>query len=119
MIIKYVDRFVKGVLPRKHYDYDSLVQEVIRMIHQDNYWDPDPESMTTIISGEYQGTYLFVFKSHVSDFWSVKMHYGSCSYCDTIESIRGMADWNEDVTDEQYKKYCQLALHVIQNLKEI
>ena len=46
-----------------------------------------------------------------SDYWYVKVGYGSCSGCDTLEAIRGYSD--EKPTPDQVKDYVTLALHVV------
>jgi len=52
-----------------------------------------------------------------STYWAVKVEYGSCSGCDTFESIREYG--NAPPTDEQAKKYFTLALHIVQGLREV
>lgn len=52
-----------------------------------------------------------------NDYYFVKVGYGSCSGCDTLEGIRNYEDGNP--TEEQVKDYMTLALHVVQGLKRM
>lgn len=54
---------------------------------------------TTVSSGGYQGTYLFIFV--VEDtLWLLKDSYGSCSYCDGLLSQR-VNDYSYDGSEEE------------------
>ena len=52
-----------------------------------------------------------------SDYWYVKISYGSCSGCDTLEAIRAYSD--DPPTPEQIDDYLTLALHIVQGLKKM
>ncbi|MFO0452108.1 MAG: hypothetical protein ACK52I_26230 [Pseudomonadota bacterium] len=128
MIQEYVDRFManKSLLEiefgKKHPDsYGDIVKAVIQVITGDDYDDIDPERIHEIDDGDYQGTLLFVIASKAyqpSDYWSVFVSYGSCSHCDTLQSIRGW-DLDEVPTADQVSQYMTLALHIVQGLKKI
>ena len=79
---------------------------------------PDPERIHRIDDGNYQGTLVYVIgeKGYQPDkYWYVKVDYGSCSGCDTLEGIR---DYTDDApTDEQAKDYMTVALHIVQGMK--
>lgn len=93
--------------------YENLVQRVISILE-----DPDPERIHKIDDGDYQGTLVFVIGEkgyQPSAYWYVKVEYGSCSGCDTLESIRSYSD--ETPTEEQVNDYMTLALHIVQGLK--
>lgn len=47
----------------------------------------------------------------------MKVGYGSCSGCDTLEAIRDYS--SEKPTPEQVKDYMALALHIVQGLKKM
>lgn len=114
--------------------YDDIVKTVIQMLNDvlstdDNTYSgeiPDPDRIKTIDYGDYQGTRLFVIAAggyQPSQFWYVKIGYGSCSYCDTFQSIQDLDSRYDDdgnkvqPTDRQAREYLTLALHVIQGLK--
>ncbi len=129
MIQKFVDKFMEqeqvleNIFAEKHpKDYKEIVKAVISIIAkgEDECAVPDPERIHEIDDGDYQGTLLFVIARggyQPSEYWAVMVHYGSCSACDTLQSIRGY--FNDKPTEEQVKDYMTLALHVVQGLVEI
>lgn len=103
-------------------NYCALVKSVITMLSNSmNAYDkPDPERITMINDGQYHGTLIFVIGAsnyEPSRYWAVKINYGSCSGCDTLESIRHYG--SNPPSGQQVDDYMTLALHVIQRLKEI
>jgi len=124
MIQEYVDRFmaaepeIRGRLGEKHPgSYDDLVKLVIDTLAGD-YRDPDPERIHRIDDGAYQGTLVYVIGEHgyqPYDYWWVKVGYGSCSGCDTLEAIRSY-NWTETPTPENVNEYWTLCLHIVQGL---
>lgn len=104
-------------------DYLTLVKTVVEIItSKDDYGECnlDPERIHQIDDGDYQGTLVYVIGEkgyQPSDYWCVKIEYGSCSGCDTLERIQ---DYSSDPpTEEQVKAYTTLALHVVQGLRSI
>lgn len=127
MIQEFVNQFManKHVLAEKysmeHPDsYDSIVKDVIELLGDDKYRDPDPSRIHVIDDGDYQGTLLFVIaaKGYQPDkYWFVKISYGSCSGCDTFLSIRDQSGYRDLPTQGQIEGYMTLALHVVQGLR--
>lgn len=121
---KYVERFManKSQLERsfslKQPDrYKELVTEVIGCISSGDYGDLDKSKITEIDYGDYQGTLLYIITTkeyQPSDFWAVKVSYGSCGGCDTLRAIKD--DYSKK---DQIEQYMTLALHIVQNLKKI
>lgn len=106
-------------------DYKDVVKRVVHVISEKleaRSRTPDPERITEINYGDYQGTLVYVIGDggyQPSRHWTTVVDYGSCSGCDTLEAIRDMA-WNEDApTEEQINDYMTLALHLIQKMKLI
>lgn len=103
-------------------NYKEIVVAVVRLLAQydDSYESPDPDLVHEIDDGNYQGTLVYVIASQgwqPEKYWAVKISYGSCSGCDTLESIR---DYSDEFPDEQQvKDYMTLCMHIIQNMKEI
>lgn len=100
-------------------DYADIVRAVIETLN-DGYGSPDPRRIHQIDDGDYQGTLLFVIAAESyqpSTYWAVKVNYGSCSGCDTFESLRGYG--NDPPSDSQIKGYFTLALHIVQGLREV
>ncbi len=125
--VKIWDEF-KGDVQEKfkvHPDYSDIVKHVVQMLHDhsDDYDKPDPERITVIDHGHYQGTILFVIGAsgyQPSTYWSAFMGYGSCSYCDTLQRIRNDSDWSDETpTEGQVKDYMGMALNVVQGLRLI
>jgi hypothetical protein len=128
MIQEFVDKYMasqdvlRAAFAAKHPDsYSDIVKEVVGVINPEkNYGKPDPEKQHLIDDGHYQGTLVFVIPEagyQPSDYWYVKVGYGSCSGCDTLEAIRGYSD--DKPTAEQVKDYMTLALHVVQGIKRM
>jgi len=130
MIQQFVDRFmakkgeVRAQFAKKQPDnYAEIVKMVVGVIGEDkDYADdnPDPERIHAIDDGDYQGTLLFVIGAtgyQPNDYWYVKVSYGSCSGCDTLEGIRSYDD--DPPTEEQINDYMALALHIVQGLKKM
>ena len=111
---------IKDTFCEKHPDsYLDIVRTVIKALYR-GYGSPDPERIHVIDDGHYQGTLLFVIAANgyqPYNYWYVKVNYGSCSGCDTFEAIRTHS--NNLPTEDQVSGYMQLALHVVQGLKEI
>ena len=103
-------------------DYKEVVRSVVEMLADasDDYDRPDPERIHEIDDGNYQGTLVYVIGSsgyQPSRYWYVKVSYGSCSGCDTLEGIRSYRDESPD--EGQVREYMTLALHIVQGLREM
>lgn len=128
MILEFVDAFMAGKeslraeFAKAHPEsYESVVRAVATLLAGDGeYGKPDPTRITEINDGEYQGTLVYVIGENgyqPSTYWYVKVGYGSCSGCDTLEAIRVYAD--DPPTAEQANDYLTLALHIVQGLKKM
>lgn len=106
-------------------EYKGIVTEVVRtVLHDaDEYDSPDPERITEINHGDYQGTLLYVVAAsgyQPSKFWAVCVNYGSCSHCDTFQAILDDGPWDaKKPNEQQLSGFMKLALHVVQEFKEI
>ena len=127
MIQDFVERWEakKDELKKKYSEeapsaYFHIVKDVVSLLSSDDYGSIDPKRIHTIDDGDYQGTLLFVIGANgyqPRTYWYVKVDYGSCSGCDTLEAIQNYSDDNP--TEEQVQNYMALALHILQGLKEI
>lgn len=102
--------------------YEAIVKSVVQMLHDASDEDekPDPERITEIDHGDYQGTLLYVIGAtgyQPSTYWAVDVGYGSCSGCDTLQAIGGYS--SDPPNDQQVTEYMQLALNVVQKLRLI
>lgn len=127
MIQKFVDRFMQKkpelveFFSAKHpEDYQEIVKKVVEVLADEgSFSGPDPERITVIDHGHYQGTLLFVIAEkgyQPDDYWYVMVSYGSCSGCDTLQAIRG---YNDQPDEQQVNNYMTLALHIVQRLKKM
>jgi hypothetical protein len=131
VIQRFVDAFMSAKpaivadLAKAHPDdYTSLVKsvmEVLSGVPEDwPHSSPDPERITVIDHGHYQGTLLYIVADkgyQPDDYWSIFVDYGSCSGCDTLESIRNYDD--TPPTEEQVGEYWTLMLHIVQSMKPL
>ena len=128
MIQTFVQRFdakrdwvkeqIVAAPPRSYRDVVSLA---IRAVTADEYsaWSPDPDRIHQIDDGDYQGTLVFVIGEkgyQPSTYYVVKVDYGSCSGCDTLQGI--CDDSDEPLSPQQVEDYFTLVLHVVQGLRE-
>ena len=126
MIKEFVDKWeenkatIQALFEQKHpEDYKEIVYNVISVLN-DGYGTPDPSKIHEIDDGSYQGTLLYVIAEQgyqPNTYWCVAVDYGSCSGCDTLESIRSYS--REKPNSGQVKDYMVLALHIVQGLKKI
>lgn len=127
MIQEFVDKFLAGrdALAAKFAasppsEYKDVVRAVIETISQGDYGQPDAARIHEINDGSYQGVLVYVIGAsgyQPSDYWYVRVYYGSCSGCDTLEAIRGYS--SEPPTAAQVQDYLTLALHIVQQLKKM
>lgn len=101
--------------------YKDVVTAVVKaLVDETDYETLDPERIVEIDHGQYQGTLLYVIGAsdyQPDRYWFVKVGYGSCSGCDTLEALRGWEDGPP--TEKQLDGYMTLALHIVQGLKEL
>lgn len=110
-------------------NYGGIVREVVAALAAHagpEVWSPpDPERVNLIDHGDYQGTLVFIIGAkgyQPSTYWAVRVAYGSCSTCDTFQRIQSEKDWKDaspGSTHVQLRQLMQLALHIVQGLKEI
>ena len=129
MIKEFVDRWeskkselsgsVSEKLPES---YESLVKEVVKILTTNDYsGSPDSKRVHVIDDGDYQGTQVFVIGAtgyQPSDYWYVKMSYGSCSGCDTLQDIQSESYEGKPI-ESQIKGIMTMALHIVQGLKKM
>ena len=114
---------IQATFEQGHPDnYADVVKAVIGAFPQEYGW-PDAERIHQIDDGDYQGTLIFVigeFGYQPSTYWYISISYGSCSGCDTLERILSKDVYPAGApTEDQVKDYMSLALHVVQQIKEM
>lgn len=128
MIQKFVDKwdankdklreqFATAAVPERYID---IVREVVKILNDDDEdGSLDPERIHAIDDGHYQGTLLFVIGAtgyQPDTYWAVSVSYGSCSGCDTLQSIRDDGPYDAPPTESQINDLMTLALHIVQGL---
>lgn len=75
------------------------------------------DAILVIDDGDYQGTQIFIlhpntYQPEVELYVYTSVYYGSCSVCDTLQSIH---QYDDDLPNEQQvKDYMTLRLHLLQ-----
>ena len=102
--------------------YTNILKVTLQVMFEDDYDEgygyPNYENIHVIDDGDYQGMLLFIVPEYgyqPSVYWKFTVFYGSCSYCDTLQSI---LEDNDD-KDQQIMDLMTLALHMIQSGKVI
>ena len=99
----------KGIDDCEYKDIVKLAVENILNDDDDDY-DWDVENITEIDNGDYQGTLLYLiplktYQPSEDEYLMTYVGYGSCSGCDTLQSIQyGSTDENK-IND--YVKLCR------------
>ena len=121
MIQKFVDRFMSSDLRQRYVsappqDYDQIFNDVCGVIRDENeYPTLDLDRITVIDHGDYQGSRLFVVGAsgyQPSTYWACLVSYGSCSSCDSFQSVEG-------TPEEKAEGFWTLGLHMVQSMKVI
>jgi len=103
-------------------EYDEYSKIVVKLfevcLSNEDEWNLD--GMTVIDNGDYQGTQIFIipkdtYQPNIEDYLITNNYYGSCSGCDTLQSI---SEYDDGLpSEEQVKEYMTLALHLTQKIK--
>ena len=99
--------------------YSDLLEKVTDIIlnggEKEKYEKWDSEHITMIDNGEYGGTLLFLiprgFVPAEYDYLMTYVGYGSCSVCDTLQSIQ---NWKGGkLNDKQVEDFMTLCRHLV------
>jgi broad specificity phosphatase PhoE len=107
--------------------YDDIVKRVIVCLSDVDVGysgSPDPERITVIDHGHYQGTRVYVVGAagyQPDAYWYARISYGSCSGCDAFQHAVESAYCGDDegTPDSVLDQLMILALHVVQRLKRM
>lgn len=116
------DEFVEKYQQDHPGSYDGIFDDVVDFLAREFDYGvgPDPERVTVIDHGDYQGTRVWVVATQGYQpytYYVAKVGYGSCSGCDTYEAIRSYS--SDKPTEEQARDYATLALHMVQSMVEV
>jgi hypothetical protein len=110
------DRLRQRIAESRPDKYKQLVEFVAEIMDEGKTLEPS--EVFEFWGSDYQGNALYVLRgknnTYQGDcFYTVKVDYGSCSGCDTLQSI--IVDFEGD---KQLDQYMNLCLHIVQELKE-
>lgn len=105
--------------------YLDLVKATFSTIYNDEEdylsLNIDVEQITEIDNGNYQGTLLYILpfskcQPSETDYFITYVDYGSCSCCDTLQSIQSLGDWGQETpNEEQIKDLVKLCGDILAN----
>lgn len=106
-------------------DYTDLVKLIVKTVFVEPVGNPewgnawDAENITSIDNGDYQGTLLFLipmdtYQPSESEYLMTYVRYGSCSVCDTLQSIQ-LGYSNEALEEAQVKDFMALCKDIVTN----
>lgn len=108
--------------------YKDLVAKVVDLIfnEEDNfiYDNLDSSKITEIDNGDYQGTLLYLipyetYQPSEYEYLMTHVSYGSCSVCDTLQSIQMWGYYEDEIEEKDKEKFVNeimnLCLHLVQN----
>lgn len=110
--------------------YQEILERCLRAVRDNlgsEYDCPDPDRITRIDHGSWQGTLVFVIGEggyQPDDYYVTKVGYGSCSHCDAFEAIESNYHEYDDegdsiVTEAAAKQYLTLGLHMLQRMVKV
>lgn len=107
------------------FSYNEIVGMVVEYIFNDDESDDNEEydssKITEINNGDWQGTMLYIiprktYQPSEYDYLMTFVGYGSCSGCDTLQSIQF---WDKEELIKQKEQFVKdmifLCLHLLQN----
>lgn len=118
-----LEEYFRTTKQGEYHTYEQIVRKIFELCltkADDRGNGFDISKMTVIDDGDYQGTKIFIipkdtYQPIASEYVVTNTYYGSCSGCDTLQSI---SDYDYDLpTEGQVKEYMTLALHLVQKLK--
>lgn len=104
--------------------YLDLVKLVVEYIFNNNDYGYghtyDKDKITEIDNGDYQGTLLFLipidtYQPSEYEYLMTYVGYGSCSVCDTLQSIQLWSSDDKLLTPEQLNNFMGLCKDIVQN----
>ena len=117
-----LDFYFKTHKMSEYDEYENIFMLVIKFILNGGGNSMNiSDKITVIDDGNWQGTQLFichedVYQPEMNNYYITDNYYGSCSGCDTL---LGILEYDEDKypSEQQVKKFMQLALNMVQEMK--
>lgn len=123
-----LEDYFRNTEQREYDEYKIIVKKIFELVINDDLdiddWSNNVyniNEITVIDDGEYQGTQLYLihrdtYQPDANDYVFTHNWYGSCSGCDTLQSIHGYYS-NKKPDEEQIKDYMLLSLHIVENIR--
>lgn len=104
----------KNYFKNKHPDnYKEVLVAALKSVQSENN-KFNPDAIVEFGGGSYAGTLLYIIPSseyESDEYWYVKVGYGSCSGCDTLQ---GICDYDDGPpTESQLTQYAKLGLDIV------
>ena len=118
-----LEDYFKTTEQGEYNSYKNILSKIYELVvTEKGYSKMKHDAITTIDDGHYQGTLIFItptdrYQPFISDYIITHVSYGSCSGCDTLEAIHNYSSGLPN--EEQVRDYMMLALHLIQNMREL
>ena len=118
-----LEEYFKTTPMDKYDSYEDLVKLVFEKVVNPempiDYLTYDIDRMTVIDDGHYRGTLLFLiprktYQPSVDEYIYTSVYYGTCSACDTLQSITGYC-YDGLPSEVQVADYMILCLHLLEN----
>ena len=117
-----LEEYFKNNIQDKYcHSYLDILKKVFELVLIEEEYDL--EKITQVDDGDYQGTLIFLipkktYQPSVDDYLITSVNYGSCSGCDTLQSIHEY-DYERLPGEQEISSYMLLALHLIQKMKTL
>lgn len=132
-----LENYFRNTEQSKYDNYLSILKKIIELVINpylidcDNfrlYYGLNAEKITEIDDGDYQGTKLYIipldtYQPYIDNYLLTYVEYGSCSACDTLQSIQQETFYSNEYeygtkpNKQQVEDYMKLALNLVQRLK--
>lgn len=98
-------------------DYFNLVKLTFDVVLNHDELEIDTSNITKIDNGNYQGTLLFLipfdtYQPSYNEYLMTYVYYGSCSGCDTLQSIL-ISDDKEEILNDLVNLCKDIIMHTI------
>lgn len=121
-----IEKHLKENEIRTYDSYKELFELLLQYVINDEIEYGKFGNVTVLNDGDYQGTYIFIanreyYQPSESDYISTFVSYGSCSGCDTLQSIiYDITNYDNGLASEsQVEDFMTLILHMLQRCKYI
>lgn len=114
--------YFKTTNKSEYMEYTDIVKKIFELVINDcdDEFTFNIDRLVVIDHGDRQGTLLYIIPKNIyqpcnTDYIATNNYYGSCSGCDTLESIH---EYETDLpSEDEVRRYMLLSLHLIKQMK--